>query len=321
MTDPRILARIERESGGAGLLEPLSERLAQSELSSLLIEVAARRSAKRAPRELLAQYASDRFVRPSRADARVLLRVERAALEALPTSYTPLVLSPLAPLGTCSVVATASQNKIVSTVRGTEVISDATNVLALESATRRLASRDGGPVRLAASARMTRAQALARPEHSAHFQLFVTTIAGRDPGGRRLQTEGLIEAITTQLTMLRALASEGFACARARVTLSPDEEHTRVARDAASTIGERFADVPIAVDGTRIAKSGYYRGLCFGVHVEHEGESFPIGDGGLTDWLAKLTSSRKERFLVGAMGTELLATLLAPRGRLVPPPA
>ncbi len=42
------------------------------------------------------------------------------------------------------------------------------------------------------------------------------------------------------------------------------------------------------------------------------GDELPLGDGGLTDWLAKLVSSRKERYFVGAIGTELLATLFAP---------
>lgn len=35
--------------------------------------------------------------------------------------YTPVQLSPVAPLGSCSVVATVDQNKVVSAVRGTEV--------------------------------------------------------------------------------------------------------------------------------------------------------------------------------------------------------
>ena len=65
----------------------------------------------------------------------------------------------------------------------------------------------------------------------------------------------------------------------------------------------------------RIEKSGYYRGLCFAVWV-HRGEAgpFPLGDGGLTDWVAKLTASRKERCVIGALGTEALATVLAPTG-------
>ena len=54
--------------------------------------------------------------------------------------FEAVELSPLAPLGVCSVVGLASQNKIVSALRGTEVVSDPTNVLALECA-RRLRDR------------------------------------------------------------------------------------------------------------------------------------------------------------------------------------
>jgi hypothetical protein len=46
-------------------------------------------------------------------------------------------LSPVTPLGTCGVVGPVSQNRVVSTVRGTEVVSDSTNALAVEAATRR----------------------------------------------------------------------------------------------------------------------------------------------------------------------------------------
>jgi hypothetical protein len=72
--------------------------------------------------------------------------------------------------------------------------------------------------------------------------------------------------------------------------------------------------VPVVIDGARIAKSGYYRGVCFGVYVaprEAPERLMPLGDGGLTDWVAKLTARRNERFLVGALGLELLASVFA----------
>ena len=53
----------------------------------------------------------------------------------LPPEYEPVELSPLAPLGTSSVVGTVHQNKVVSTSRNSEVLSDPTNVLALEAGT------------------------------------------------------------------------------------------------------------------------------------------------------------------------------------------
>lgn len=58
-----------------------------------------------------------------------LLQIAEAA------SFPSIQLSPVAPLGSCSVVATADQNKIISALRGTEVVADATNLLALHMCT------------------------------------------------------------------------------------------------------------------------------------------------------------------------------------------
>lgn len=308
-----IVNRIQRGLG-ADLAAQLAS-LPASDLTSLLLEVAARRATARSPSEVLQQYAGDRFVRPSLAAPERLLEVEAAALASLPEGYRALALAPLAPLATTVAVAPASQNKIVTTFRGSEVLSDASNVLALETALRRREDPSAPPVGLAASARMTRAQRPARPEHRAHFQLFVTTLGGRDPAGRVFHRRAVREALGTQLALLDRLASAGYAIGPRRLVLSPDEAHRAVAEDVAAELGESQPQVATSVDPARITASRYYQGLCFSLWLAHArtGEDFPLGDGGFTDWTAKLTGSRKERFFVGAVGTELLATIFAPR--------
>jgi hypothetical protein len=305
-----ILARVVRDAGAADLVEVLAERLSASDLSTLLLEVARRRAERRTPADTRRQYESDRFVRPSKADPRVLNVIEQAAFDAA-AGFEPIAVAPLAPLAACAAVATVSQNKIVSTMRSSEVASDTSNLLALECAIRRVRAPND-EVALCASQRLVRAQALARPEFSAHFQLFATVIAGRDVGGRTFEERALVRTIGTQLSLLATLAARGFACERLSVTLSPDATHTPVAERVALTLRSRFPSVPMTIDGTRIAASGYYGGVCFGVYVERESDRFPLGDGGLTDWIAKLTSRRNERCCVGALGTEALATIFAP---------
>lgn len=306
-----IVNRIQRGLG-ADLAAQLTS-LPASDLTSLLLEVAARRATAREPAELLQQYARDRFVRPSAVPPQRLLAVETAALASLPEGYEALALAPLAPFGTTVAVAPASQNKIVTTSRGSEVLSDASNVLALETALRRRANPSAPPLGLAASARMTRAQQPARPEHRAHFQLFVTTLGGRDPGGRVFHRRAVREAIGTQLALLDRLAEDGYAIGPRRLVLSPDETHRPVAEDVAAELARTHPHVATSVDPARITASNYYQGLCFSLWLAHAktGEDFPLGDGGFTDWTAKLTASRKERFFVGAIGTELLAALFA----------
>jgi hypothetical protein len=181
-----IIARIERESGVSGLVTLLAERLAPTDLQSLLLEVARRRAAATTPASILRRYEESRFVRPTEATAR---DVEAAAFAALSPVFERVVLSPVTPLGTVSSLAPVSQDWVVATMRGTEVVSDPTNVLALECALRRRRDRES-PVHLAASHRTLRAQAFA-PPFSQHFQLFALCSAGRAADETRLREEHL----------------------------------------------------------------------------------------------------------------------------------
>jgi hypothetical protein len=109
-----FLNRVLRETGVGEIMSALTERLSPSDLQSLMLEVYSRLAAKTTPKKLLEQYERDRFVRPAAVDVRALVELDRIAWKTLPPEFNPLELSPLAPLGVCSVVATCSQNKVVS---------------------------------------------------------------------------------------------------------------------------------------------------------------------------------------------------------------
>ncbi|HEY6618838.1 MAG TPA: hypothetical protein VIY68_04775, partial [Steroidobacteraceae bacterium] len=166
----------------AGLQEAayaeLAKGLAASELWSLLLGVAEQRAAQRSAALVLQQWEKDRFVCPAYVDQRTLNQLDSHLLAAA-SAFEALELSPLAPLGSCSVITLASQNKIVSTARGTEVVSDPTNLLALECA-RRL-RKNGQTVKLTTNHRCVRAQAVPKlAGFAAHFRLFCITSAGHE---------------------------------------------------------------------------------------------------------------------------------------------
>ena len=62
------IARIERDAEVAHLLEVLTERIAPTDLQSLLLEVYSRLAAATTAKRLLEQYEQNRFVAPSAAD-------------------------------------------------------------------------------------------------------------------------------------------------------------------------------------------------------------------------------------------------------------
>ncbi|HMI65132.1 MAG TPA: hypothetical protein VK517_03810, partial [Cyclobacteriaceae bacterium] len=71
-------------------------------------------------------------------------------------------------------IALVDQNKVVSALRGTEVVADATNLLALESSKRRKSSRfDNEAIHLCTLHRHVRAQAIPRGKgFTPHFKVF-----------------------------------------------------------------------------------------------------------------------------------------------------
>src|SRR4051812_32306128 len=110
-------------------LSPLLD-LSPSESTPLLLELARQQTSRRRPVDVLKQLEHDRFVMPSFLDQRMAHRLDGLALEAA-HEFEAVLLSPVAPLGSCSVVAPSSQDRTLSTSRGSEVVSDPTNMLAL----------------------------------------------------------------------------------------------------------------------------------------------------------------------------------------------
>jgi hypothetical protein len=283
----------------------LRRGLSPTDLQTLLISLSRTRAAEVTPARIMNRWCEDRFVRPSPHDPRVLARVEAALWEQLPPEFAGVELSPVAPLGTCSAVATTSQNRIVSTVRGTEVLSDPTNALAVEAAIRRRTTNDGG-VDLAASHRVVRAQAM-DPGYSAHFRLFALVSSRRDSGSARTETVMLIDHLGFWGRALTALLPRRPV----RITFTVFD---------APTIRDRLVDTVLPAltgrgyecveDPTRTRAGGYYAGVAIGIHAYDGGTWVELGDGGLTNWTATLLGDRKERCFVSCVATERLATLI-----------
>ena len=287
----------------AGLQEAayaaLAKGLAASELWSLLLGVAEQRAAQRSAALVLQQWEKDRFVCPAYIDQRTLNQLDSHLLAAA-SAFEALELSPLAPLGCCSAIALASQNKIVSTVRGTEVVSDPTNLLALESA-RRL-RKNAQTVKLTTNHRCVRAQGVPKlPGFAAHFRLFCITSAGHERKDHAFLVESLSEHIQTQIGALNRLEQHGYAF--------PDRILKILATPERKALGERIAG---RVGGTPVVfetlAHDYYDGLRFMISARAvSGEYMPLIDGGAFDWLRKLTSNNKLVFVASALGSQLAA--------------
>lgn len=293
-----------RASTGAVDYTALATGLAATELWSLLMDVIERRAEQCTPTHVRQKWRSDRFVQPSQIDQRTFNALDGHLLSAA-SSFESMELSPLTPLGTCSATALVSQNKIVSTIRGTEVVSDPTNVLALECAGR-LSADPTRIIKIATSHRCVRAQPYPKePGFAAHFRLFCLATAGHEQKDHGLVVQALSQHIATHLEGLTRLELQGydFPARRVRILANPASE--RLAKRIAATVGE----APVQLE---TLEHGYYHGLRFMIDaVGPNGTRIPLIDGGAFDWLEKLLSNRKMIFVASALGSQIAAYLFS----------
>ena len=279
----------------------LASVLPASAVWSVLLEIFARRAAARTPADLVRQWERDPFCQPSAVDQRTLVELDRHLLAAAPL-FEAIELSPLAPLGACSVVARASQNKIVSSLRGTEVLADPTNSLALEAA-HRLRQDRRQVVRLATCHRCVRAQPVPKqPGFAQHFRLFCLASAGIERPDQGLVIDELVEHITTYLGALDRLEQHGYRF--------PDRQLTIFASAERSELGERVVRRVERLIGTSRAplEQPYYDGLRFTINVRHfAGAMVPLIDGGRFEWLGTLAANRKLAFVASGLGSQVAA--------------
>jgi hypothetical protein len=283
---------------GRDAYDALAGGMPAAEVWSLLLEVLARRAAEKTPADVKQQYARDGFTKPAPIDQRTLIELDRHLLAAA-TEFDAIELAPLAPLGVCSSVTETSQNRIVSALRGTEVVSDPTNVLALECAAR-LHADASRVVRLATSHRAVRAQPVPKqPGFTPHFRIFCLASAGREQANHGFVTTELVRHIRTHLAALERLETDGYSFPNPRLTVLATPERAELA----DRIAAECSSLPVSRGELTHT---YYDGLRFQIGVGAD-SAIPLIDGGAFDWLATLTSNRKMTFLASGMGSQLVA--------------
>ncbi len=271
--------------------------LSPTDLQSLLLDVSHARASAVTPARLMQRWRADRFVRPGDTDPRLLAQATARLWDCLPDAVSGVELSPVAPLGSCSVVAPVDQNLVVSTVRGTEVVSDPTNVLALVAAQRRQAGE--ARVDLAAAHRVLRGQTVSAP-NAAHFLLFVLVSSARDWGSLRTEAELLVDQLRYWDVALSTLAP-GVPATVAVIAFRA------AARPLVAEVLTSWSSPTLTVveDVDRSRAEGYYDPLALRIELG----GVEVGDGGFVPWTATLMSDAKERCLISCVAVDRLVSI------------
>lgn len=280
-----------------------------SETTPVLLALAREQAARRSPAQLLEQWGRDAFVHPSPLDLRLAHRLDGLALEAA-SEFEALLLAPVAPLGTCSAVALTSQDRTLSAARGLEVVSDPTNVLALECARRLRASATAHP-KLTTVHQVLRGQPLPPGKgFTRHFRLFVLAEAGLGKPDDGFEVEAVVRHIATYDRFMNS-------CTEQLRRSFPNRSATILSTPERGTLAKRAKDALAAALPHLTLREGaldkaYYDGVrvMFGADTA-TGEHCPIADLGLFDWLPALAAQSRARYVASGFGLQLVSLVFA----------
>ena len=185
-------------------------------LNTLLLEISDQRSKNIEPKDILEVYKEKyEFFGPSKTDLRHINEFDNLFLKILPDKYDAIELSPIAPFGENTSITSLSQKNILTTMKSSEVCSDATTALTFEACKRRK-ERIKNPdkileeVNLATSKKVLRMQQFDKEKgYLQHFGQFAAITAGR----RRedFEYEKIKEHINIWVDLFRKLKEEEFS--------------------------------------------------------------------------------------------------------------
>jgi hypothetical protein len=306
----KILSKIKQPD----LVRILSDDLTGSELNTLLLEIFHRKALQLKPQDLLRLYQHNRFVKPSDIDVLKLHKLENIVYKIFHEhKFNPVELSPVAQLGSCSVVAPAHQHKVISALRGTEVLADATNSLALHIADLKQQGvwkpeTPGDTIKLSAIHRHVRAPEVNIPGFTQHFKTGCLTTSGHDTGNFTFEKKSLADHIA----VMESLYKDHFKIEGLKFRFLSREGYDKP-QQFIEKLTEYIHEVHPSVVIERPEETGennYYKGLQYKIIIPAGSREFEIGDGGFVDWTQQLLGNRKERMLITGIGIELMLRLV-----------
>lgn len=280
---------------GVHAREALLRTLNPIELRTILADVARSRASDQTPADLIKRWREDKLLAPSMLDPREALPITAKLWEVVPPEFVGVTLSQLTSLGSGIHLGGLGQNRVVTTMRGTEVLADPKHGLALEASRRR---RNGhSRVHLATHARCT--HAWDHSEESSHELRFALVSSAPDGGG--LSTEA--DLLDLHLDYWREIM--GTVVPRGRIELTVWDSTLAGLIEARGT-----RDGVIVVDSASDERRPWrnpYTTAAFRFVVDGDGdEAHEVGDGGFVTWTQALTRNRKDRCLVSGVSVDAI---------------
>ena len=277
------------------------------DFNSLMLKIFQSRSNDTSPIEMLKAFQLNRFCVPSELDpvAYHILETEFIST-AQKLDIKAILLSPAAPFASSSVFGCVDQNKVVSAIRGVEILPDPTNMLSIIIAEKlkNKKANNTTPIHYCTTARVLRAQVFPNTKrHFAHFGQFCIVSSGKDGGSYSCEKESLAKHLMFYKQHLLQNYDANFTVIlRKKRGYSDGDGFFNMMADL---IKNEFPDISLSLD-LEYGDSNYYKGINFTMYMEKYSGKIEIGDGGFVDWIQSMTNNKKERCLISGIGLDRL---------------
>lgn len=276
---------------GSHARDALLRGLSAVEIRTILADVARSRAGALTPADLIKRWREDPTLAPSTVDPRAVLTLTQRLWEAVPPDFAGVTLSPLTALGTGTHLGGRGQNRVITTMRGTELIADPTHALALEAS--KLRRNGHARVHLASHARATHAP---DPEEgAAHELMFALCSSAPDGGGMSTEAELLDLHLDYWRDVMGSLVPQGRVQLVVWDATLGQLLETRGSRD----------DLIVVQAPDKTAWRNPYAAAAFRLVADDE-QPVVLGDGGFVPWTQALTRNRKDRCLVSGISVDAL---------------
>ena len=306
----KIVEKILERIGRPEELSVLANDLSGSELNSLLLDLFELKTNDITPPELLNLYQQNRLVKPADLPVLEVKQMELDVLRILANhGFDPVELSPVIQLGSCSIVGPANQKKILSALRGTEVLADSTNAIALHACDlKQKLQTHSGILKFANIQRQMRTQTINVKGFTPHFRVGCIVSCGEAKGRYDFEKNMLNE----HLRMMEYLFINYYKVDELSFRLLP---RTGYPDGFIEAIGDHIKrenpGMQLKIDQTPQEKeNNYYKGSQHKVDIAVNGRTYEIADGGFVDWTQKLLQNKKERMLSTGFGFDFMYRIL-----------
>ncbi len=292
-------------------MDRMDKLLSGSELNSFLLTLFKKRVAQYTPADVLRLARINRFCEEAQLDPAAYKEVEIDWLrQAQGIGFTPVELSPIAPLGSSAAFGCVDQNNVVSALRGGEVVSDATNVLAIKIADELGRTADTEKA-YCTTHRHVRSQYFDSPTFSAHFGLFCMVSGGREKHPPSLE-QTLVEK---HLLFHCKQLVEGFDQGELSLDFYITPAWKEKVESTQQKVARSYPGIRIQVQD-RDPANGYYEGVQFKLFLERAEDRINLSDGGLVNWTQQMLSDKKQRLCISGVGLERIHKILNARHNL-----